>query len=146
MWLDFNENYSVNEDGQVRNDKTNRILKPFRSGEGYLAVNLGAGNRYYIHHLVANLFCEKSDPTLIIDHINRNKQDNRSCNLRWVTYKENSKNLSNETKPRKNNKLGELYISKCNDRDLYTVCIARLNFKMMVETLEEAKNIRDSII
>lgn len=33
--------YSVNRDGQIRNDKTGKILKPFGSRGKYLGVGLG---------------------------------------------------------------------------------------------------------
>ena len=57
----------------------------------YLGVWLGAGNKHYIHHLVAKVFLDEIDG-YCIDHINLDKHDNRLCNLRWVSYSDNAKN------------------------------------------------------
>lgn len=46
----------------------------------------------YIHRIVAELFVPNPDNKPMIDHINRNKHDNRAENLRWVTNKENMNN------------------------------------------------------
>lgn len=43
--------------------------------------------------MVAEIFCVKNnDPDLTVDHINRNKEDNRAINLRWVTRKQQAQN------------------------------------------------------
>lgn len=39
--IDENSKYEVNNEGQVRNVKTRRLLKPFLSHNGYLKVSLG---------------------------------------------------------------------------------------------------------
>ena len=50
--IDEDSKYEVNNEGQVRNVKTGRLLKPFLSHNGYLRVSLGGKNRM-IHRLVA---------------------------------------------------------------------------------------------
>ena len=69
-----------------------KILSP-RLRNGHLAVELtvdGIEKTKSIHRLVAEVFCEKKDGCTIIDHIDANKLNNRSDNLEWVTYKENT--------------------------------------------------------
>ena len=52
----------------------------------------------YVHRIVAETFIENPRECREVDHINRNKQDNRVENLRWVTHEENQANLSRFTK------------------------------------------------
>ena len=71
-----------------------RILKPVML-RGYPACRLckkGSGGLVKIHKLVAFAFIEHpiaSENKNIIDHINGNKTDNRSINLRFVTSRYN---------------------------------------------------------
>ena len=91
-WLDYNEMYAVSENGEVYSKRYNRILRPWNVGN-YLGVWLGAGNKKYIHHLVAELYCPRSIiEKAEIDHINRDTNDNRACNLRWVSRQQNARN------------------------------------------------------
>ncbi len=45
-----------------------------------------------LHKAVAMLFIPNPENKPCIDHINGNKLDNRACNLKWCSYKENSNN------------------------------------------------------
>lgn len=55
-----------------------------------------------------------------IDHINGNRSDNRLCNLREVTHKQNTQNLVN---PRKNNTTGFAGVSFFKGTNKYSACI-----------------------
>ena len=104
--IDYNEiffvtingytNYQISPNGDVKNIKTNKILKPFLRRD-YYCVRLcknGIVKNKYIHQLVADAFLDKPNENSIVDHINNIKTDNRLENLRLVTQSENTRNKS----------------------------------------------------
>lgn len=86
--------YWVNKKGGVISIYSNiRELAQIDKGNGYLSVNLGTKNRnILVHRLVAETFIENPDNKPQVDHINRNRKDNRVENLRWVSTKEQCEN------------------------------------------------------
>lgn len=44
------------------------------------------------HRIVATAFCNKYSPDMVVDHIDTNRRNNRTSNLRWVTKEENNRN------------------------------------------------------
>ena len=92
MKIEGFENYSVSNYGNIRNNKTGRILKPGLNSDGYHMVQLGSKNNKYIHRLVASAFCENENLYHQVDHIDQNKTNNYYQNLRWVTQDQNIRN------------------------------------------------------
>lgn len=94
MWkkIERNDNYSINKQGQVRNDKTSHIKKPtLNKRNGYLVVDLYKNNnreKVPIHRLVAEAFIPNLDNKLTVDHLDGDRQNNSIENLRWATYGE----------------------------------------------------------
>ena len=64
----------------------------YSNGNGYLRLRLQS--RLYQAHRLAWLYVYGEWPKLDIDHINRNRSDNRISNLREVTNKQNMQNKS----------------------------------------------------
>jgi hypothetical protein len=101
--IDIHHNYSVSTHGRLRNDKTNRILKPMNDKDGYHVVDLyinGKQTRVKIHRLVCLTFIYNPLNKKCVDHIDNNRKNNHINNLRWATNSENQMNkkkLSNNT-------------------------------------------------
>jgi len=87
--------YSISRNGEVRNDKTERILKYGLLNGGYYFVILyknGKATNYLIHRLVGKYFIPNPNNYLCIDHKNGNMADNSIENLRWCNHSQNNRN------------------------------------------------------
>ena len=70
-----------------------QVVTPKPNASGYLQVNVPVRNvTTLVHRLVAEAFIDNPQGYTEIDHVNRNKSDNRADNLRWVTHSENMRN------------------------------------------------------
>ena len=84
--------YSISTLGNVRNNKTQRILKPFKYGNGYLGVALsanGESKKFKIHRLVALTFLENPNGYDQVNHKDECKTNNSLSNLEWCDMKYN---------------------------------------------------------
>lgn len=87
--------YEVSNLGIVRNSKTKHILVQSKDKSGYYVVVLYDSKKRHcvkVHRLVAKAFVDNAENKPQVDHIDGDKENNNSTNLRWVTPKENSRN------------------------------------------------------
>jgi len=91
----YEETYLISTDGNVWSKRSNKMLKPNTDKYGYeYFVFCVDGKRKTVkkHRLIAETFIPNPENKPTVDHINCNKKDNRICNLRWATNKEQSNN------------------------------------------------------
>jgi hypothetical protein len=78
----------VSNYGKVLSIKSGKLKHLNKNPDGYLQVWV-AGKLERVHRLVAEAFVPNPENKPEIDHIDTNRSNNISSNLRWVTHKEN---------------------------------------------------------
>lgn len=93
-WVKIKQNssYSINEFGDIRNNKTGKIKVPFVNKKtGYKTVDLWNDNKstkFTVHRLLAEAFIPNPEKKPTVDHKDGNRLNNSLENLRWATYAE----------------------------------------------------------
>lgn len=111
----YNKRYNlyVSKDGLVYYIKDDKlVLKETNiDRDGYLRITLSRSCEFvkekkyrirHIHRIVAETFIGEQPTGLVVDHIDRNRQNNKLSNLHYVTQKENaqnSKDMSGQNNP-----------------------------------------------
>lgn len=86
--------------GRVRRVHIYRYSEPFKilaikkERNGYLRVGLSKNNKikfYGVHRLVAETFIDNPNNYPCVNHIDGNKENNKTINLEWCTHSYNNK-------------------------------------------------------
>jgi hypothetical protein len=94
--LDITDRYSVSEEGNIRNNKTGKILKNTPSTSGYARVSIKVENKklskiIFPHREVAKLFIQNTENKPQVNHKDEDKMNPKVDNLEWVTPMENTR-------------------------------------------------------
>lgn len=100
MWISIEnwEIYSVNEYGEVKNNKTDKLIVGDINNCGYYRVclyNNKKHKRFFRHQLVAKYFLDNPNNLTEINHKDGNKSNNHYSNLEWCTRCENEQHCWN---------------------------------------------------
>lgn len=101
------KDYLASIDGEIYSMLTNTVLSPRIDKDGYQQVSImvnGKQTSKTVHRMIAEAWLPNPDKKPFVNHKNGNRDDNRVCNLEWVTVSEN--NLG------KNKNNGKHYIHK----------------------------------
>ena len=87
--------YYVSTEGRVKN-KEDYIMKQHINKDGYYVVSLYNKKHYpfRVNRLVGLAFIPNPNNLPEVHHKNKNKKDNRMCNLMWVTTLENCQSIN----------------------------------------------------
>lgn len=106
--------YKIGSDGTIFNIKTNKNIKGSIDGSGYRYL-INSQKNIKFHRLIYYAFYnfDIKNKSIIIDHINRNKLDNRIDNLRIITQQENCWNTN--AKGYSKHPCGKYLVKICKD-------------------------------
>lgn len=97
-WLDLEGSNNVKLSNFGRFRRGNKLLKKQFDKDGYVMHSVGGElKRIYAHRYVAKYFVTNDNPEVnnVVDHIDGDKENNRSDNLRWTTVQINTQSAYN---------------------------------------------------
>lgn len=86
------DNYVITDNAEVINTNTGRVLKQSKNPKGYMQIILsceGKSSTKSIHRLVFEAYNGKIKKGMTVNHIDRDKSNNKINNLELLTQKEN---------------------------------------------------------
>ena len=123
--------YEASRDGIVQNKKNRKSIGRI-SNTGYMRIGIcvnGKKKKCHSHRFIYECFNGLIPAGLVVDHINRDKLDNRVENLRVITQRENNLNSAPRIKPQpRRSVIGILDIqekvfpSMCSAGKYYDIC------------------------
>ena len=114
-----------------------------RSEENYRIVKF-LGTSYKQHRLAWLLYYKVDPGSMLIDHIDGDKSNNKITNLRLVTHSQNRIN----TKMRKNNKTGVKGVHFCKRSNRYVASVTfkgKTIYRKYFDCLKSASEARDCV-
>ena len=101
VWKEYPKNkiYFVSNTGEIKHKNGNILSGSLING--YRFVTLSDKTNKLVHRMVAQTFLENPDDLPVVDHLDRNPQNNCVDNLRWCTQKENMNNIKTNKKIKK---------------------------------------------
>lgn len=84
--------YIITKDGAIYSSKSQKYLSLKQHSSGYISVSLSnkVKKDFYVHVLVATLYLPMIPGKSVVNHIDRDKSNNKLVNLEWVTDSENT--------------------------------------------------------
>ncbi len=118
--------YEISNFGRCKSHHLGRekILKPWPNTSKHLSYSLHkTGTKcksMTVHRLVGTHFIDNPDEYPVVDHIDRNKENNHFSNLRWCTISQNNSNINHKrciytrNRTRKDGSVRTTYVCRWN--------------------------------
>ena len=95
-FLENGENYKIDLSTNTIYNSRNKPLSQYKRKDGYLQIQLykkGKVKNYLLHRVIFQAHFGKIPDKLVVDHADRNKENNDISNLRLVSVSINSTNI-----------------------------------------------------